>query len=28
MVYSARQTEILFAEFNEAWVYEQAEAVR
>ena len=28
MVYSARQTQILFAEFNEAWVYEQAEAAR
>ena len=28
MVYSARQTKILFAEFNEAWVYEQAEAAR
>ena len=28
MVYSARQRQILFAEFNEAWVYEQAEAAR
>ena len=28
MVYSARQTQILFAEFNEAWVYEQADAAR
>ena len=28
MVYYARQTQILFAEFNEAWVYEQAEAAR
>jgi len=28
LVYSARQTQILFAEFNEAWVQEQAEAVR
>ncbi len=28
MVYSARQRQILFAEFNEAWVDEQAEAVR
>ena len=28
MVYSARQTEIIFAEFNEAWVQEQAEGVR
>ena len=28
MVYSARQTEIIFAEFNEPWVQEQAEGVR
>lgn len=28
MVYSARQTEIVFAEFNEAWVRQQAEAAR
>ncbi|MEX1110718.1 MAG: sialidase family protein [Chthoniobacterales bacterium] len=28
MVYSARRTEIVFAEFNEAWVREQAEGVR
>ena len=28
MVYSARQKQILLAEFNEAWVYEQAEAAR
>ena len=25
MVYSARQTQIVFAEFNEAWVRQQAE---
>lgn len=28
MVYSARQTQIVFAEFSEAWVRQQAEAVR
>ena len=28
MVYSARQRQILFAEFNEAWVYEQAKAAQ
>lgn len=28
MAYSARQKQILLAEFNEAWVYEQAEASR
>jgi hypothetical protein len=27
MVYSARQTQIIFAEFNEAWLQQQAEAV-
>jgi hypothetical protein len=25
MVYSARQTQIVFAEFNEAWLRQQAE---
>jgi len=28
MVYSARQTQIVFAEFNEAWVRQQAEVAR
>jgi len=28
MAYSARQTQILYAEFNEAWVRQQAEATR
>ena len=27
MVYSARQTQIIFAEFNEAWLRQQAEVV-
>jgi predicted neuraminidase len=27
MVYSARQTQIVFAEFNEAWLRQQAEVV-
>jgi predicted neuraminidase len=28
MVYSARQTQIVYAEFNEAWVRQQAETAR
>jgi alpha-L-rhamnosidase len=28
MVYSARQTEMVYAEFSEAWVRQQAEGVR